>query len=439
MVAIEHHRIRAPPYDRPQRVPCRCVYLPNSDGSSTSSTQSTTTTTTKNKPTPVVATAVEEAVDPEEEEQDPVEPKETHTDSLLSVLRTPNLYRSIPGSNAVPNGGYKFSFVSLEYPNGGKERYPLCIPKKDDEYAPLHDLKQTATIIATCCLTDRESAPFGDHTSGVRRSIVRACNRKECPELVEAVTKFNSLMTNVIHLRKLNNFHPSPDPSPTDLIYHILDQAYAHTVAPEVDSLKSYKGFSNNVYGEVGHTLVSEFIQRAEKIKPGCFGRDSLFVDMGSGTGNVVLQVAAETMCESVGIEVMENPSRLAFLQQDEFVSRCRMYNVRHGKTEILQGDFLNDSRVHPLLLRADVVFVNNYAFDAKLNFRILEQFLDLKEGCVVISLKPFGAGYDDTRRTENALESMFRVKEFYFGENRVSWMAEGGKYFVHWVERERS
>ncbi|KAJ3003569.1 UNVERIFIED_CONTAM: Nucleosomal histone H3-Lys79 methylase, partial [Siphonaria sp. JEL0065] len=243
---------------------------------------------------------------------------------------------------------------------------------------------------------------------------------------------------------------PKTIPASTDLIYHILDQTYAHTVAPEVESLQKYKGFSNNVYGEVKHSLVTEFIHRTSLLSPASStpsppssssssNNRKVFLDMGSGTANVVLQIAAETLAESHGIEIMENPSKLALLQKQEFESRCALYNVPVGPISILQGDFLEDERMNSVLSRADVVFVNNYAFDAKLNFRILERFLDLKEGAIVISLKPFGSlvfGDEGSGRRENSLETMFRTREFYFGENRVSWMAEGGKYYIHTLRR---
>ena len=79
-----------------------------------------------------------------------------------------------------------------------------------------------------------------------------------------------------------------------------------------------YQGFSNNVYGEIKHSFVHDIIVNSGITK------DSIFLDMGSGTGNVVLQVAAECLCDSFGIEIMENPSFLADLQMQEFINRMR-------------------------------------------------------------------------------------------------------------------
>ena len=59
--------------------------------------------------------------------------------------------------------------------------------------------------------------------------------------------------------------------------------------------------------------MVNEFIQKTSLTK------DMVFLDMGSGIGNVVLQVAGQTLCDCYGIEIMENPSILAKNQLSEF------------------------------------------------------------------------------------------------------------------------
>ncbi|KAI9347568.1 histone methylation protein DOT1-domain-containing protein [Obelidium mucronatum] len=405
------------------------------------STKPTTTTTTTTTPTTATAAITND---------DMIE----FSHSADSVLQDWKIYKPLPGSNTQQA---LFETVALSYPSSSaltaasaeapQELFPLCEPTRANEYLPLHDLKATVQIIIKYCLDDTERVPFGDELNGILRAVIRACNRKDVVGLRESVGVFNEQLNVVRENRRIklgSTMHEknrmNTDPAPLDLIYHILDQTYAHTVAPQVDSLQKYKGFSNNVYGEVKHSLVTEFIAKTNLLLPLSSSSTTtdapqtrkIFLDMGSGTGNVVLQVAAQTLAESYGIEIMENPSKLAQLQAQEFKSRCRLYNIPHGPVEIFQGDFLEDERINPLLAKADVVFVNNYAFDASLNFSILQKFLDLKEGCVVISLKLFGSGGVG----ENSLENMFRTREYYFGENRVSWMAEGGRYYIHTVKR---
>lgn len=90
---------------------------------------------------------------------------------------------------------------------------------------------------------------------------------------------------------------------------------------------------------------------------------DSLFLDLGSGVGNVVLQACLQTGCRSFGVEVMPGPAGLAKGQLEQFRMRCRMWGVEAGEVELLQGDMTDNRRVDELMSKADVVLVNNFVF----------------------------------------------------------------------------
>ena len=72
------------------------------------------------------------------------------------------------------------------------------------------------------------------------------------------------------------------------------------------------------MYGEIKTNLCAEFI-KATKLKQG-----QVFLDMGSGIGNVVLQMAGQLQCECYGIEIMEHLHNLGLKQQQEFENRMR-------------------------------------------------------------------------------------------------------------------
>ncbi|KAK5238991.1 Nucleosomal histone H3-Lys79 methylase, partial [Exophiala xenobiotica] len=74
------------------------------------------------------------------------------------------------------------------------------------------------------------------------------------------------------------------------LVEHIIrGQVYARTVSPSVESVREYEGFSNFVYGE----LLPKFLSRI--FKETGLKSDQVFVDLGSGVGNCVVQAALET------------------------------------------------------------------------------------------------------------------------------------------------
>lgn len=67
---------------------------------------------------------------------------------------------------------------------------------------------------------------------------------------------------------------------------HVAEEAYERVVGPEVESLKAYEAFTDEVYGE----LLPPF--NAQIFKETSLGSSGVFVDLGSGVGNVVIQAA---------------------------------------------------------------------------------------------------------------------------------------------------
>ncbi|KAL8634317.1 MAG: hypothetical protein Q9228_008089, partial [Teloschistes exilis] len=210
------------------------------------------------------------------------------------------------------------------------------------------------------------------------------------------------------------------------LIERILTQTYARIVSPRVSTLRQYENGTDNVYGELLPKFVSE-IFRITDLRPG-----HRFVDLGSGVGNVVLQAALEVGCESWGCEIMENACVLAELQEHEFKARCRLWGFDIGNIHLQRGNFLENTTVHQVLQEADVILVNNQAFTPELNDRLTSHFLDLKEGCQVVSLKSFvPSGHKITSRNLNSAYNILDVVEKRYYSGCVSWTDAPGSYFV--------
>ncbi|RUS29628.1 hypothetical protein BC938DRAFT_480434 [Jimgerdemannia flammicorona] len=348
--------------------------------------------------------------------------------------------------------------VQLEYPRiGVTENFLLLKPVKSntkhkpsspddqeedkDEYNPITDLIRTANVIADHYFPPEEASRlFGDDQQGVLREFVKHRNRHNGAGFVTAVNEFNETLRKVKeegqvakHVRRMGG--PS-----YELVCHILYQVYSRTVAPHADSLNQYKAFSNTVYGEVNAILTKEFIERTK------IDSQSVFVDMGCGIGNVVLQVAAMTGCEAHGIEIMETPCKFAKLQLKEYAARMRCeiiylvnlaWQLPCGTIRIRLGDFLDSPELNEVLRRADVILVNNYAFDSTLNQKLCQLFLDLREGSRIISLKSFvPVGHKINDRNAHSPESILRVERFPYYTEAVSWTHNGGFYYVSTVDR---
>ncbi|KAJ3158884.1 Nucleosomal histone H3-Lys79 methylase [Geranomyces michiganensis] len=350
----------------------------------------------------------------------------------------PPFYCSLGDDDSAPSPTVaEYKTVNLEYPGvNASETFPLLTPNKALEYNPTKDLYVTTAMIWEHCVPPNRRDVLGDVKTGILRGIQRAVHRKSPADLCEAVEAWNKQMILLKTQQKaFNQAEFTGPPASYQMVAHILEQAYSRSVAPSSSLLNQYEGFSNNVYGEVKHNFVNTIIKEA-RIQP-----HHIFLDMGSGIANVVLQVAAQCLCYSYGIEVMDIPAKLAVQQRKEFISRMRYYAKPCGRIKLKHADFLEDPSFPEVIKSADVIFVNNYAFSAELNQRILGLFLDLKEGATVISLRsflPVDRPTSRSTRRNNAIESIFTVKEHFFGRDCVSWMNEGGHYYIHKVDRKQ-
>ena len=103
----------------------------------------------------------------------------------------------------------------------------------------------------------------------------------------------------------------SPTKPSTGLLKHIIQQTYNYSVT-DPEKLNQYEPFSPEVYGETSFEFIHQMIDEI------CLTPDDLFVDLGSGVGQVVLQVAAATKCRKcIGIEKADVPSIYAQVLQD--------------------------------------------------------------------------------------------------------------------------
>ncbi|KAG0280076.1 Nucleosomal histone H3-Lys79 methylase [Linnemannia exigua] len=349
---------------------------------------------------------------------------------------------STVASNPSSTGGDSMH-VSLEYPGkDSREKFTLMKPflsrsktesDDKDEYNPIEDLVQTVRIIMEHFFSPEQYKElFGTTNEGLYRSLTKYKNRKDGAQFMKAVEEFNQVMhkqksSGKIQERVKQYGHRLP----YDLVVHLLQQVYSRTVAARASKLNQYEAFSNNVYGEILPILTKEFIQRTK------MDETKVFVDLGCGIGNVVLQVALQTGAESYGVEIMDTPAKFAKKQAKEFEARTRAFGLRHGAVSMIHGDFLDTPNLAGILARADVVLVNNYAFNSALNQSLLQLFLDLKEGCKIISLKTFvSLDHKINVRNAGSVESILRVKKYPYYTNAVSWTHNGGEYFIATVDR---
>lgn len=323
----------------------------------------------------------------------------------------------------------------------GYEQVTLVDPKNKDDVniAPMVEMVNTLRIIAEYFLPPDLGVVINDpHVRDcVLRQVSSALQSRNLPQLLTAIQVYNDLIRKartdgtIQHI--VENSLSCHTPLDFELVNEILTQVYSRTVSMHVGDLRRYKAFSSNVYGELLPRFVSSIF------KDTYLTQDQIFIDLGSGVGNCVLQAAVEIGCHSVGCEIMPRAAELAIQQQNELDARMRAYGLESGEIRLEQGDFLENSLIQTLLPQVDVLLVNNYAFSAELNESLLHMFLDLKDGAKVVSLRSFvPQGYVISERNRESPLSILDVEEKLIPQNSVSWTDASGKYYISTINRLR-
>lgn len=318
--------------------------------------------------------------------------------------------------------------VCLYYwrPDANRRRFELVWGK--DKIDAVEASIRIVRHVAETYLTDEEAEPFTNQNTGLIRRLEKASNRniQDLAGFKSALHEYNETLLGLVEdgviAKNLDNMHEIP----RNLVAFILDQVYDRTVAPKVELLSKYENGTDYVYGELLHPFISKLLVEQTKMTS-----DQVFVDLGSGVGNVCLQAALEIGCESWGCEMMENACNLADAQVKEFTSRCILWGVRPGKVHLERGDFRKNAVIHDALKRADVVLVNNKAFTSQLNDDLVRMFLDLKPGCKIISLRSFVAEFKSSHNVNDVGSTILDVEECTYPEGYVSWTNAGGPYFI--------
>ncbi|WOO77194.1 Histone-lysine N-methyltransferase, H3 lysine-79 specific [Vanrija pseudolonga] len=376
--------------------------------------------------------------------------------------------------------------VELRYPSGAKEKFVLLTPISSREYNPMSELRSALRFILKHYIPPSHAHIFGslDTTGDIHSSVpsrihspapgslttpppdgmspqphtpqetigdalrrALAPNRRDGPGLLKAVERLNSALDEIASDGTMAAWLSSPQyrMSRRDwsgFVEFVHDQSYSRVVAPFSDQLEHHPKHPDEVaaaisekedaYGELRHNFMSKVIEQTD------LGPDSVFVDLGSGVGNCVVQAALQAGSRSYGFELLPVPSRCARLQLRECQRRWAIWCLDgNTKAEVHEGDFRRHPSVVKSLRDADVVLVNNEVFPSSLNHELTDLFLELKEGATIVSLKPFVPdGFRLNDGNYNSFAAILRQTSHTYYPNWVSWKGDSGKYYVQVVDR---
>lgn len=318
------------------------------------------------------------------------------------------------------------SLKSVLFPNYS-EQYHIDFSKDSRIYNPMSEIGKLIEYSTMIYLPK----PYSDK---VKKTIVPRLNSafdtSNNEQFAKVVNDYNDIISEVPrnlvigHLAQLQNV-------PRSFFHDFLHIVYTRSIHPNSKKLKEYEAFSNYVYGELLPSFLSEVYSQCG------MNSSSVFMDLGSGVGNCVVQASLEYGCRiSFGCEIMPNASSLTELQYEELVKRCKLHGLKLSPVEFsLRKSFVDNARVDELVPQCDIILVNNFLFDSDMSRKVENILRNAKTGCKIITLKnlrPFGytINFDNVDSILNKLQ----VQKFELRENSVSWTHRGGEYYISTV-----
>lgn len=186
------------------------------------------------------------------------------------------------------------------------------------------------------------------------KSLSKAIRRQNGSEFIKLVSWYNRVMRHLISKGHIKTRIEQMNGLKMNVWEIILGQAYERQIGPRIEMVKQYAAWSSNVYGELRPKFVSDLVHLVG-LRPG-----QIFVDLGSGVGNIVMQVVLEAGCVGIGFENMSSCCELANEQMSEVLGRCKEYwGVSLGQPFLLEADFTKDVRVGQWLKQCVGLFLS--------------------------------------------------------------------------------
>uniref|UniRef100_A0AAX7TTG6 Histone-lysine N-methyltransferase, H3 lysine-79 specific n=1 Tax=Astatotilapia calliptera TaxID=8154 RepID=A0AAX7TTG6_ASTCA len=297
--------------------------------------------------------------------------------------------------------------LKLKSPVGAEPAgYPWPLPVYDKHHDAAHEIIETIRWVCEeipDLKLAMENYVLIDYDTKSFESMQRLCDKYN-----RAIDSIHQLWKGTTQPMKLNK-RPS-----NGLLRHILQQVYNHSVT-DPEKLNNYEPFSPEVYGETSFDLVAQIIDEMEMME------EDTFVDLGSGVGQVVLQVAAATNCKHYyGVEKADIPATYAETMHKEFKKWMKWYGKKHGEYTV-----------------SCIIFVNNFAFGPEVDHQLKERFANMKEGGKIVSSKPFAPlNFRINSRNLSDIGTIMRVVELSPLRGSVSWTGKPVSYYLHTIDR---
>ena len=310
-----------------------------------------------------------------------------------------------------------------------KETFQVDFSQKKEKLLVYHPMLEVGKLLHYNSLVYFHDEQQENLLGNIVQPLFKAFMNNDAVTFLEKIREYNAYVERCDTVEMLQSLSQVKK-VPLGWIHFILGMVYTRSVIPDAKKLKNYRAFSNFVYGELMPSLLSKSYKQCN------MNNESVFMDLGSGVGNCVLQAALEYNCKlSYGIEIMEEPSKLTKAQAAQTTLYSKLFGINLGRLDFsLQESFVGNPKTIEYMRQCDVLLINNFIFDSALNIEIEKLIQNCKVGCKIITLKtlrPYGYVIDGDDKLSNVL-SRLKINKYKLPTDSVSWTHRGcGDYFI--------
>lgn len=161
--------------------------------------------------------------------------------------------------------------------------------------------------------------------------------------------------------------------------------------------------------------------------------------DIGSGIGNVVVQMSAQTGCKCYGVEIRSDLHEIALKIKDRMIKEMNKVNKNgFGEVILINGDALEQPT---LFVDTTIVFLNNVCYPENMQHELEHFFLEtLKHGTRVVTVKElFPRTRPTSERFIKSFATLFKYpcEQIVTEPGVVSWKASGVTLNIYTVDRD--
>lgn len=169
-----------------------------------------------------------------------------------------------------------------------------------------------------------------------------------------------------------------------DKSYNVLCHYYINHIYKKIKDCCLEKGNKNIITETNGEILVPSVDKLLSSVS---VSDDDIFIDLGSGSGKVVLQVFLQARVKkAIGIEIQPHLHQIALTLSKQIQSDLPNFFLKGRELTFLYGDFLKLP-----IMGATIVFMNSICFDQTILSLLGEVMDNTSSVHTLLSLRPIG------------------------------------------------